>query len=71
MLLMGAVLGVVVAAAGEASGIALLTFQTAMILKFLVVVFSVYTGSRLAVGWTGKKFNTAAAHALPAAAQMA
>lgn len=66
MLLMGVALGAVVAVAAQITGTALLSFPMALILKFLVVLLSVYVGCRLSFGWTGKKFNDAAASSIAA-----
>lgn len=71
MLLMGLGLGVVVAAVPPVSGIALVAFPTAMLLKFLVVLLSVYAGCRLGMGWMGKKFNDAVAQKMKATKALA
>ena len=71
MLLMGLGLGVVVAAVPPITGIALVSFPLAMLLKFLVVLLSVYAGCRLGVGWMGKKFNDAVAQKMKAAKAVA
>jgi len=61
ILLMGVILGAVTAVAASAIGLVILSMTTALILKALVVVLSVYAACRLGVGWMGKKFNDAVA----------
>ncbi|MBN2225719.1 MAG: hypothetical protein JW765_13700 [Deltaproteobacteria bacterium] len=61
MLLMGGVLGVVFAGITAVLGIEKASFPVALAGKFLTVLLSVYLGCRLAVGWTGKRFNDAVA----------
>jgi len=63
ILLMGVALGVVFALIPPVAGVATVSFGSAMVLKFLVVFLSVYAAARLGVGWMGKKFNDAVAHA--------
>jgi hypothetical protein len=67
ILLMGLALGVLFALIPPVTGLAVVSFGTAMILKFLVVFLSVYVACRLGVGWMGKKFNDAVAHKMAAA----
>ena len=67
ILLMGVALGVLFALIPPVTGLAVVSFGTAMILKFLVVFLSVYVACRLGVGWMGKKFNDAVAHKMAAA----
>jgi hypothetical protein len=67
ILLMGVALGVLFALIPPVTGPAVVSFGTAMILKFLVVFLSVYVACRLGVGWMGKKFNDAVAHKMAAA----
>ncbi len=64
---MGVGLGIVFALIPPVAGVAVVSFATAMVLKFLVVFLSVYAACRLGVGWTGKKFNDAVAHTMAAA----
>ncbi len=66
---MGVALGVLFALIPPVTGLAVVSFGTAMILKFLVVFLSVYVAGRLGVGvgWMGKKFNDAVAHKMAAA----
>jgi hypothetical protein len=61
MLLMGAVLGIVFWGVTAVLGIDGASFPAALAGKFLTVLFSVYLGCRLAVGWTGRRFNDAVA----------
>ncbi len=67
ILLMGVGLGVLVAAIPPFAGLAVVSFTTAMVLKFLVVLLSVTVACKLGVGWMGKKFNDAVAHKMAAA----
>jgi hypothetical protein len=67
ILLMGVGLGAVFAAISPITGIQMVSFGLAMVLKLLVVFLSVYAACRLGVGWMGKKFNDAAAHQMAAA----
>jgi hypothetical protein len=67
ILLMGVGLGVAFAVIPPVVGIATVSFGVAMILKFVVVLLSVYIACRLGVGWMGKKFNDAVAHQMAAA----
>jgi len=67
ILLMGVALGVLVALVPPVTGVATVSFATAMVLKFLAVFLSVYAACRLGVGWTGKKFNDAVSHKTAAA----
>ena len=67
ILLMGVGLGIVFALVPAVVGVAKVSFGLAMVLKFLVVFLSVYVACLLGVGWTGKKFNDAAAHTMAAA----
>ena len=67
ILLMGVGLGIVFALIPPVAGVAAVSFGTAMVLKFLVVLLSVYAACRLGVGWMGKKFNDAVAHKMAAA----
>ncbi|MGO9419332.1 hypothetical protein [Roseiarcus sp.] len=62
ILLMGLGLGILFALIPPVTGVATVSFGLAMVLKFLVVVLSVYVAARLGVGWMGKKFNDAVAH---------
>ena len=66
IVLMGVGLGIVFALIPPVAGVAVVSFATAMVLKFLVVFLSVYAACRLGVGWTGKKFNDAVAHTVAA-----
>ena len=61
MLLMGAALGIVFGGITAVLGIEKASFPMALAGKFLTVLLSVYLGCRLAVGWTGKRFNDAVA----------
>lgn len=61
MLLMGAAVGIVFGGTTAALGIAKASFPAALAGKFLTVLLSVYLGCRLAVGWTGRRFNDAVA----------
>ncbi len=67
ILLMGVGLGIVVALIPPVAGVAVVSFGTAMLLKFLVVFLSVYAACRLGVGCMGKKFNDAVAHTMASA----
>ena len=67
ILLMGVALGILFALIPPVTGVAVVSFGTAMVLKFLVVFLSVYVACRLGVGWMGKKFNDAVAHKMAAA----
>ena len=67
ILLMGVGLGILFALVPPVTGVATVSFGTAMVLKFLVVFLSVYVACWLGVGWTGKKFNDAVAHKMAAA----
>jgi hypothetical protein len=67
ILLMGVALGAVFALIPPVTGVATVSFGSAMVLKFLVVFLSVYAAARLGVGWMGKKFNGAVAHTMAAA----
>ena len=67
ILLMGVGLGVAFAVIPPVVGIVTVSFGVAMILKFVVVLLSVYIACRLGVGWMGKKFNDAVAHQMAAA----
>ena len=67
ILLMGVALGILFALIPPLTGVAVVSFGTAMVLKFLVVFLSVYVACRLGVGWMGKKFNDAVALKLAAA----
>ncbi len=67
ILLMGVALGVLFALVPPVTGVAIVSFGTAMALKFLVVFLSVYVACWLGVGWMGKKFNDAVAHKMAAA----
>ncbi len=62
ILLMGLGLGIVFALIPPVTGVAMVSFGFAMVLKFLVVFLSVYAAARWGVGWMGKKFNDAVAH---------
>ncbi len=62
IVLMGVALGIVFAAIPPLTGLAVVPFGSAMLMKFLVVFLSVYVAVRLGVGWMGKKFNDAVAH---------
>jgi hypothetical protein len=62
ILLMGVALGAVFAAIPPLTGVAIIPFGSAMVLKFVVVFLSVYAAARLGFGWMGKKFNDAVAH---------
>ena len=62
ILLMGVGLGVLFALIPPVTGLATVSFGSAMVLKFLVVFLSVYAAARWGVGWMGKKFNDAVAH---------
>jgi hypothetical protein len=62
IILMGVALGGVFAAIPAVTGVAVVSFGSAMLLKFLVVFLSVYAAARFGVGWMGKKFNDAVAH---------
>jgi hypothetical protein len=61
MLLMGAALGILFAGITKLLGIEKAPFPAALAGKFLTVLLSVYLGCRLALGWTGKRFNDAVA----------
>ena len=67
ILLMGVALGILFGLIPPVTGLAVVSFGTAMVLKFLVVFLSVYVACRLGVGWMGKKFNDAVALKLAAA----
>ncbi len=67
ILLMGVGLGVLFALVPPVTGVMVVSFGTAMVLKFLVVFLSVYVACWLGVGWMGKKFNDAVAHKMAAA----
>ena len=67
ILLMGVALGILFALIPPVTGVAIVSFGTAMVLKFLVVFLSVYVACWLGVGWMGKKFNDAVAHKMAAA----
>ena len=67
ILLMGVGLGVAFAAVPPALGVQAIPFGAAMVLKFLVVLLSVYVACRLGVGWMGKKFNDTVAQRMAAA----
>jgi hypothetical protein len=67
ILLMGVGLGAAFAVVPPIIGVETVSFGVAMVLKFLVVVLSVYVACRLGVGWMGKKFNDAVAHNMAAA----
>jgi len=67
ILLMGVGLGVLFALVPPVTGVAIVSFGTAMVLKFLVVFPSIYVACWLGVGWMGKKFNDAVAHKMAAA----
>jgi hypothetical protein len=67
ILLMGVGLGVVFALVPPIAGVQTVSFGLAMVLKFLVVLLSVYVACRLGVSWMGKKFNDAVAHKMAAA----
>ncbi len=67
ILLMGVALGILVALIPPLTGVMVVSFGTAMVLKFLVVFLSVYVACWLGVGWMGKKFNDAVAHKMAAA----
>jgi hypothetical protein len=59
MLLMGAGLGILFGGITAMLGVEKASFPVALAGKFLTVFVSVYMGCRLAVGWTGKRFNDA------------
>jgi hypothetical protein len=61
MLLMGGALGIVFWGGTALLGIEKASFPAALTGKFLTVLISVYLGCRLAVGWTGRRFNDAVA----------
>jgi hypothetical protein len=61
MLLMGAALGILFGGITKVLGVEKVPFLVALAGKFLTVLLSVYLGCRLAVGWTGKRFNDAVA----------
>lgn len=61
MLLMGAGLGIVFWGGAVVLGVERASFPAALTGKFLTVLLSVYLGCRLAVGWTGRRFNDAVA----------
>ena len=67
ILLMGVALGILFGLIPPVTGLAVVSFGTAMVLKFLVVFLSVYVACRLGVGWMGKKFNDAVALKMAAA----
>ncbi len=67
ILLMGVALGIVFALIPAVTGVSVVSFGTAMVLKLLVVLLSVYAACKLGVGWMGKKFNDAVAHKMAAA----
>jgi hypothetical protein len=67
ILMMGVALGILFALIPPITGVAVVSFGTAMVLKFLVVFLSVYVACRLGVGWMGKKFNDAVALNMAAA----
>ena len=67
ILLMGVALGILFALIPPVTGVAIVSFGTAMVLKFLVVFLSVYVACWLGVGWMGKKFNDAVARKMAAA----
>ena len=67
ILLMGVALGILFALIPPVTGVVVVSFGIAMVLKFLVVFLSVYVACRLGVGWMGKKFNDAVAHKMAAA----
>lgn len=66
MLLMGVAVGIVYIAGTAALGIKIIPFWAAMVSKFSLVFIAVYLGARLSLGWTGKRFNEAAAEAMAA-----
>ncbi len=61
MLLMGAALGILFGVVTKVVGLEKVSFPVALVCKFLVVLLSVYCGTRFATGWTGKRFNDAVA----------
>jgi hypothetical protein len=61
MLGMGIALGVAFALISQTLGFKFVSFPAAMVWKFVIVFLSVYLGARLAMGWTGKRFNDAVA----------
>ena len=67
ILLMGIAVGIVFALIPPVTGIVTVSFATSMVLKFLMVLLSVYVACWLGVGWMGKKFNDAAATKVAAA----
>jgi hypothetical protein len=67
ILLMGVGLGILFALIPPLTGVAIVSFGAAMVLKFFVVFLSVYVACRLGVGWMGKKFNDAVANKMAAA----
>ena len=62
IVLMGLGLGILFALIPPVTGVMIVSFGFAMVLKFLVVFLSVYAAARWGVGWMGKKFNDAVAH---------
>ena len=54
--------GVAFALIPAIAGLPAVSFGSAMVLKFLVVLLSVYVACLFGVGWTGRKFNHAVAH---------
>jgi hypothetical protein len=61
MLGMGIALGVIFALISQTLGFEIVSFPAAMAWKFVIVFISLYLGARLAMGWTGKRFNDAVA----------